>query len=188
MKKPPSWSQLAPEEIELPPPRVLNLKAIREGVPAAITYAAAAKLEPSFFYIGREMRQHGLDCSEWANLAKITEDTPEARAWAVRDYALRKLDDPNRCDLGSLAGRSLLCWCAPKICHGDALVELIKCTRFYGGKCPHCRHPVKSFLNWHEGLQVLAEAWVCTATQCGRRGERRREIPPCLLTAQLLLL
>ena len=188
MKQPASWSTLAPEEIELPPPRVLNLKTIRDTAGAAITYAAAVKLDPAFVYIGRDMPAHGLAGSEWANMVKLAEDTPEARAEAVREYVRRKLDDPNRCDLGALAGRSMICWCAPKICHGDALAELIKCTRFYGSKCPHCGAPVKSFLTWHEGLQVLAEAWVCTARQCDRRGERRREIPSCLLTAQPMLL
>ncbi len=188
MKLEPLWSTLAPEEIDLTPPRVLNLKAIRDAMPGATTYAAAAKAQPSFRYIGREMKPHGLEGSEWANTAKITEDTPEARAAAIREFVVQLLDNANRSELGILAGRDLLCWCSPKLCHGDALAELIKRTKFYGSKCPHCSGPVKSFMNWHEGLQVLAEAWVCQAKECSRRGERRRDVPSCLLTAQPFLL
>lgn len=188
MKIEPAWSTLAPEEIDLAPPRVLNLKTIRDGMPGATTYAAAVKAQPSFHYIGREMRPHGLDGSEWANTVKLAEDTPEARATAIRQFVVQLLDNPNRCELGILAGRDLLCWCSPKLCHGDAIAELIARTKFFGAKCPHCSGPVKSFLNWHEGLQVLAEAWVCQAKECGRRGERRRSAPSCLLTEQPLLL
>ncbi len=188
MKIEPSFSTLAPEENDLAPPRVLNLKTIRDGMPGTTPYAAAVKAQPSFYYIGREMRAHGLDGSEWANTVKLAEDTPEARAAAIRQFVVQLLDNPNRCDLGKLAGRDLLCWCSPKLCHGDALAELIRRTKFFGAKCPHCSGPVKSFLNWHEGLASFVEAWVCQAKTCGRWGERKREIPSYLLTSQPMLL
>lgn len=167
----PLWSTSAPHEVSLESPIVLNIRDTKEGT-----------------YIGREMPKQGLAGSEWANTEKLEADTPDARFAAIRRFVVRLLDDDIRSRLGSLAGQRLLCWCSPKLCHGDALAELVQATKFYGAKCPHCQGPVASFLNWHERLQVLAEAWVCQSKTCGRRGEGRRRIPRCLQSASEPLL
>ncbi len=183
------WSEAVPAEIPLAPPRTLNVKDAglkRAGDGRAIIPAPG-------LYIGREMRQTGtvptLSASDWRNEHKPASDSTIDRAAAIRRYIEALLESPIRARIGELAGRDLLCWCAPKLCHGNALEQLTACTRFYGAACPHCGTIVDSFLNWHEGLQVLSEAWVCRSKACGRRGDARREVPQCLSPdAQPLLL
>jgi hypothetical protein len=183
----PKQSALCPPERTLDPPRVLN---IREP-------GAVKDERPNGLYIGRAMKKcsqpggnfiPALPASEWENPHKITADTPAERAAAVRKYIVGVLEDAKRRRIGELAGQSLICWCSPKLCHGNALAELVALTKFYGGKCPHCESPVDSFLNWHEGLFVMAEAWVCRRRSCERWGEARRPVPSCLLREQPLLL
>jgi hypothetical protein len=43
-----------------------------------------------------------------------------------REYAVDRCyrDPAFRAALAGLAGRNLVCWCAPAPCHGDVLVEL----------------------------------------------------------------
>ena len=49
-----------------------------------------------------------------------------------RAYATMKmsLDMSFRKEVKSLRGKTLGCWCAPKACHGDVLVELAEGTLF----------------------------------------------------------
>lgn len=171
----PVWSDAKPLEVVLQVPRVLNVNQGFDGL-----------------YIGREMPASGTRparaASEWANTEKLTEDNPEARARAVFRYCFKLLDNPERHRLGELAGFDLLCWCAPKLCHGDGIAALIAVTRFYGSTCPHCGTRVYSWLNWHAGLSRFTEAWVCQAKHCGRRGDAVRPLPALMLEAQPMLL
>lgn len=168
--RPGAWSLYAPAERPLAPATVVNVKT--------------AKADE---YIGRAMPKQGyLHGSDWANEFKPESDSAEHRAIAIRKYVLDLLEKPMRENLQTLAGKSLGCWCAPRLCHGDALVELLGLIRFAGAKCPYCDAKVASFLNWH--TLGMTEAWICSAKACGRRGHRARPTPSCLLTPQPLLL
>ena len=71
-------------------------------------------------YIGRP--------SMWGNPFKVGE-TSRSRAMAIklyRDWVLYSDEaEPLRNNLHTLKGKTLGCWCKPKQCHGDVLVELI---------------------------------------------------------------
>lgn len=175
----PVWSDSTPAEVALPPPRVFDVRSYSEGGSRGV-------------YIGREMpasaSRPARAASEWANAEKLDKDTPDARAGAVRRYCFKMLESPERYRLGSLAGLDLLCWCAPKLCHGEGIAALIAVTRFYGSTCPHCKASVLSWLNWHAGLSRFTEAWVCASRLCGRRGDAVRTLPALMIEAQPMLL
>lgn len=69
-------------------------------------------------YIGRP--------STWGNPFAIGKDgNREEVIQKFRCYAEAKLvADPNW--LAFLEGKDLVCYCAPKACHGDVLIELVK--------------------------------------------------------------
>ena len=65
---------------------------------------------PDAVYIGRP--------SKWGNPYKIGRDgTREEVIEKYREYIQGK-------DLSELRGKDIVCWCAPKACHGDVLLEL----------------------------------------------------------------
>lgn len=67
-------------------------------------------------YIGRP--------SKWGNPFKIGPDGSRKQVIEkYRKYILNN-DDLLKC-LHELEGKTLGCWCKPKACHGDILVELI---------------------------------------------------------------
>jgi hypothetical protein len=69
-------------------------------------------------YVGRP--------SKWGNPFKLRYDTTEERLEVVfnyKNYIERKLLD-KELDIKELQGRDLSCWCAPKHCHADILLEL----------------------------------------------------------------
>lgn len=69
----------------------------------------------SAVYIGRP--------SKWGNPFQIGKDgTREEVIQKYRDWLLRT---PQRMEeLHELRGKNLVCWCYPKACHGDVLLEL----------------------------------------------------------------
>jgi hypothetical protein len=68
-------------------------------------------------YIGRG--------GKWGNPYIIGRDgTREEVIKKYRNYILGNTDLMNSLD--ELKGKVLGCWCSPKACHGDVLVELIK--------------------------------------------------------------
>ena len=75
------------------------------------------KIEPYDVYIGRP--------SKWGNPFTIHRDgTREEVIYRYREYVLT-----NSYLMGclhELEGMTLGCWCKPKACHGDILVELVK--------------------------------------------------------------
>lgn len=74
------------------------------------------KKEPFDVYIGRP--------SKWGNPFKVGRDgTREEVIEMYRDWIQGQDDLLN--DLGELQGQVLGCWCSPKPCHGDVLLELI---------------------------------------------------------------
>ncbi|MCK9417469.1 DUF4326 domain-containing protein [Candidatus Dojkabacteria bacterium] len=86
------------------------------------------KKEPFDIYIGRP--------SKWGNpfthipdrktLAKYVVKTREESIEAYRDYILNGDGKHLLNDLHELKDKTLGCWCKPKSCHGDILVELVE--------------------------------------------------------------
>jgi hypothetical protein len=67
-------------------------------------------------YIGRP--------SKWGNPFVIGRDGSREEVIAkYEEYARNRFTIE---DLAELAGKDLLCWCAPLPCHGDVLIKLIK--------------------------------------------------------------
>src|ERR1700677_560670 len=78
-------------------------------------------------YIGRSVKRGGWDLeqSKWHNPFQITKDCSREQCIAkYRNYILnnKKLMS----ELKELEGKVLGCWCAPELCHGDVLVELLE--------------------------------------------------------------
>ena len=74
-----------------------------------------SKKSPYDVYIGRP--------SKWGNPYAISQRMNRTAVIAkYRDYLLGSPELMNA--LGELKGKTLGCWCAPKACHGDVLVEL----------------------------------------------------------------
>ena len=77
-------------------------------------------------YIGREVPEHGLQGSKWGNPFVMEDDSEDERQRALAAYREWIVAQPELMDsLEELRGRRLACWCAPKDCHGDVLVELL---------------------------------------------------------------
>lgn len=65
--------------------------------------------------------------SKWGNPFKMASTTPMARAKVVSQYAEWIQTQPELlADLHELKGKRLGCWCAPLMCHGNVLVELVE--------------------------------------------------------------
>jgi hypothetical protein len=67
----------------------------------------------------------------WGNPHKLHNTNDDiARAKVIAAYKEYIVGQPQlMADLPMLRGRALACWCAPKPCHGDVLVELLKAGR-----------------------------------------------------------
>ncbi len=75
-------------------------------------------------YIGRRGR-HGIKESPWHNPYRVPQDaaTNEEAVAKYRDYLLANPDLLARIE--ELRGKLLVCWCYPKPCHGNVLVEFL---------------------------------------------------------------
>ena len=75
--------------------------------------------DPYDVYIGRP--------SIWGNPYKVSEGMTRKEAInAYRDWILYSPDAAEqRSQIHTLKGKTLGCWCKPKACHGDVLVEII---------------------------------------------------------------
>lgn len=75
------------------------------------------KKESYDIYIGRP--------SKWGNPFQIGKDG--TRREVIEKFRRWILTQPNLLkDLHEIKGKTLGCWCKPKVCHGDILVELIE--------------------------------------------------------------
>jgi uncharacterized protein YqeY len=73
-------------------------------------------------YIGRP--------SKWGNPFEIGKDG--TREEVIQKYHDWVLTQPHLvCSLHELSGKTLGCWCKPKPCHGDALIQLINLTTIH---------------------------------------------------------
>jgi hypothetical protein len=80
-----------------------------------MTTVVHCRREPYDVYIGRP--------SKWGNPYEIGRDgTREEVIEKYRKYVTGRPD--LMAALGELRGKILGCWCRPKACHGDVLVEL----------------------------------------------------------------
>jgi len=96
---------LAPEDESAVPsdraPKVLNRRT--SGVPDGAVY------------VGRP--------TEWGNPYKMPQDGD--REEVVRRYREWASCEPQRSRIrAELSGKDLVCWCAPKACHADVLLEI----------------------------------------------------------------
>lgn len=80
-----------------------------------------------FLYIGRRGYVHNLPASRWCNPYPMENEADRAAVIAAyRQYITQQLAQyPERYNLDELRGKTLVCWCAPKPCHGDVLLELL---------------------------------------------------------------
>lgn len=77
-------------------------------------------------YIGRDVPEHAIRGSEWGNPFVMLDDSDAERdrvVAAYRDWIATRPELMSR--LEDLRGKRLACWCAPRACHGDVLVELL---------------------------------------------------------------
>jgi hypothetical protein len=86
-------------------PRVLNKKL--QGIPRGAVYIGRPSKWGNPFVIGRDGTRH--------------EVVAKYRAYLLANPRLLAA-------LPELAGKDLVCWCAPEACHGDVLVELANLT------------------------------------------------------------
>jgi hypothetical protein len=84
-----------------------------------MTRVVHCKREPYDVYIGRGRG------SVWGNPYRIGEDGD--RQTVIRKYREYLHSGPSlMAKVPELTGKTLGCWCAPKACHGDVLVELLE--------------------------------------------------------------
>jgi len=115
-----------PAPAETPPPATL---AHWNTVAQFWDRKAQRWTKPGLVYIGRAMPRFGLPGSVWGNPFRISEDTDDARL-DVLDLYDNWLDEPQQAALRErlpeLHGMTLVCWCYPRRCHGEVLVEHLR--------------------------------------------------------------
>lgn len=79
------------------------------------------KTEPYDLYIGRENITYNLEESKWKNPFSL-EFYNREEAVSLYETYVRQSELYNQLD--ELEGKTLGCWCAPKLCHGDILIKL----------------------------------------------------------------
>jgi hypothetical protein len=80
-------------------------------------------------YIGRKNTRFNLAQSKWAN--PFIRGIDGSREEVIKKYRDWVLDQPNLINnISELNGKILGCWCHPKRCHGDVLIELLLKSKF----------------------------------------------------------
>ena len=79
------------------------------------------KNEPYDLYIGRKNVTYNLEESKWANPYSLKFYNRE-EALSLYETYIRQSELYNSLD--ELEGKTLGCWCSPKLCHGDILIKL----------------------------------------------------------------
>lgn len=125
-------------------------------------------------YIGREWA--GRRASEWANQFRPASNGDMDRQKAVWSYLVDLMDKPLRLRIHELRGQDLLCWCAPKLCHGHALAFVLANQHFHEAPCRWCGEPLVSRMNfWSQGgWSMLYEQGICRKPGCGYYGFAHR--------------
>lgn len=92
--------------------------------------------KPDLVYIGRAMSHLNLNlpASPFGNPFRIDKDNDDARADAIELY-LNWIQLPAQAALlaqvDGLRGKTMVCWCHPRSCHGDVLMELMRSKLSY---------------------------------------------------------
>ena len=82
---------------------------------------------PGDVYIGRRNDRYGFKESPWENPFGITQESQRDISIALYKIYIEGLLASGRLSLESLKdARRLGCWCKPKNCHGDVIVELLE--------------------------------------------------------------
>ena len=77
-------------------------------------------------YIGRDVTEHGIRGSKWGNPFIMADESDGERERVIDAYRDWIASQPElMASLEELRGKRLGCWCAPRRCHGDVLVELL---------------------------------------------------------------
>jgi len=74
-------------------------------------------IPPDAVYVGRP--------SKWGNPYRIEPDIGNTRELVIGAYREWLINQPLLLEqLSELRGKDLVCWCAPKPCHADVLLEM----------------------------------------------------------------
>ena len=84
--------------------------------------------EPQNVYIGRQTEL--LPASKWANPFPITCNNTREEVVKKFEQYLRNNKELLK-DLHPLKGKTIGCWCHPKLCHGDIIFQLLQETMAY---------------------------------------------------------
>jgi hypothetical protein len=77
-------------------------------------------------YIGRDVPERGIHGSKWGNPFVMLAESDTERERVIAAYRDWIVTQPElMSSLEELRGKRLGCWCAPRRCHGDVLVELL---------------------------------------------------------------
>ncbi len=80
-------------------------------------------------YIGRAVVEYGIENSKWGNPFVMADESDAERNRAINAYREWVVAQPELMQsLEELRGKRLGCWCAPKACHGDVLIQLLDGT------------------------------------------------------------
>lgn len=120
---------------EVPPANLVHFNSVRQY------WDASRQLwtKPEFVYIGRAMTHANLPASPFGNPFRIDKDNDDARADAIELY-LNWIQLPAQSHLlqmvDSLRGKTMVCWCKPRRCHGEVLIELMRSKPSYAAVEP----------------------------------------------------
>ena len=97
---------------------------MEEGKTTVVNIKTGAEYD---VYIGRANGRYKLPASDWGNPFRVGRDATERELQECLDkYRAHIRFRPDLLiRLGELKGKRLGCWCAPLLCHGDVLIELM---------------------------------------------------------------
>ena len=94
-------------------------------MPRVLNYRHTHGIPDGAEYIGRAMPRYGLAGSKWRSPFKLRNNaTADERVEVIAKYEQHLIDSGLINQTHELHGRDLVCWCAPKPCHGDVLLRL----------------------------------------------------------------
>lgn len=134
---------MAEEAAKLPPPpqqqpaTLVNFKDVKQWWDAN----TQSWTKPGIVYIGRAMTHLNLNlpASPYGNPFRIGEDTDDARADVIetyRDWIQLPAQAHLLHGLDALRGQMLVCWCRPRRCHGEVLLDLMRAKPSYADVLP----------------------------------------------------
>ena len=81
--------------------------------------------DPKYCYIGRFNKTYGLRHSPFANPFVMGAESQRQGVIDLYRTYIKEQIAQGRVNLEELRGKTLVCWCSPKACHGDILLELL---------------------------------------------------------------